>query len=262
MDNIYISLITVCFNSEATIERTIKSVLEQSYISFEYIIVDGGSSDNTVGIIRKYEPKFNGRMKWISEKDNGIYDAMNKGIQLSTGDLIGLVNSDDWLEHDALEKVYDRYTINNSDNDTLYCGDIYYHYVDGRIREWKVNLETFKKQTKLYVMAGIRHPAVYVPRQVYSKIGLFNDQMHLSADQDFILRCYYGGMKFKKIGCVLSNMSEGGISTADTEKARRISMEDRRIMLKSFGIEGLTYWWLWYSWRIRNYIKKLIQSFI
>ena len=88
-----ISIITVCFNSEKTIEDTIKSVLKQSYKNYEYIIVDGKSTDNTLNIIKKYEGKFDGRLKYISEKDKGIYDAMNKGIKMSAGDIIGLINS-------------------------------------------------------------------------------------------------------------------------------------------------------------------------
>ena len=90
------SIITVCFNSEKTIEQTIKSVLEQSFQNYEYIIVDGASKDCTVDIIRRYEPMFKGKLKWISEPDNGIYDAMNKGIGMARGELIGIINSDDY----------------------------------------------------------------------------------------------------------------------------------------------------------------------
>lgn len=91
------SIITVCFNSEKIIERTIKSVLEQSYQDYEYILVDGASSDRTLEIIHQYEPLFQGKMKLISEPDKGIYDAMNKGIRVASGELIGIVNSDDYV---------------------------------------------------------------------------------------------------------------------------------------------------------------------
>ena len=91
------SIITISFNSGKTIERTLCSVLNQTYYDYEYIIVDGGSKDETLDIIKRYEPMFEGRLKWKSEPDKGIYDAMNKGIMRSSGDIIGIVNSDDWL---------------------------------------------------------------------------------------------------------------------------------------------------------------------
>ena len=89
-----LSLITVTYNSGATLAYTIKSVLSQTYPDIEYIIVDGASKDNTVAIIKEYEPQFKGRIKWISEPDKGLYDAMNKGIRMATGDIIGILNSD------------------------------------------------------------------------------------------------------------------------------------------------------------------------
>ena len=92
-----VSLVTAAYNSVATLEDTMKSVLAQTYADIEYIIIDGASSDGTQELIRKYEPKFEGRMKWISEKDRGIYDAMNKGIRMATGEVVGILNSDDFF---------------------------------------------------------------------------------------------------------------------------------------------------------------------
>ena len=101
-----ISLVTVTFNSAKTLCDTIHSVLSQSYTNIEYIIVDGLSNDETVTLIKEYEPLFQGRLKWISEKDKGLYDAMNKGIRMSTGDIVGIINSDDFYHRgDVLEKV-------------------------------------------------------------------------------------------------------------------------------------------------------------
>ena len=97
-----ISIITVCFNSQKTIGRTFDSVLRQTYPNIEYLVIDGQSTDGTTDIIREYEPLFQGRMKWVSEKDEGIYDAMNKGIRMATGDLIGILNSDDYYEDNAV----------------------------------------------------------------------------------------------------------------------------------------------------------------
>lgn len=254
------SIITISFNSEKTIERTIKSVLAQTYADYEYIIVDGASKDGTLDIIKMYEPLFGGRLKWKSEPDKGIYNAMNKGIERASGDVIGIVNSDDWLEPNALEMVYAAYKDNNRDDLTLYCGGINYHRIDGSRKRWDANLRIFKKEVSLYVMSGIRHPATFVPREVYERIGLFNDQMKLAADQDFILRCYFGGMNFIEIPEVLSNMSEGGLSTEGSERARTQSRSDRKLMLRGFGKKGLSYLWLYYSWYVRGYIKRLLKK--
>ena len=101
-----ISIITVCYNSEKNIKDTLESVLKQTYKNYEYILVDGKSQDNTLKIIKKYEKKFKGKLKYISENDKGIYDAMNKGIKLSTGDIVGLINSDDILANSfVFEKI-------------------------------------------------------------------------------------------------------------------------------------------------------------
>ena len=101
-----ISLITVTFNSAASLRYTIQSVLSQSYPNIEYIIIDGASKDDTVSIIKEYEPKFYGRMRWISEPDKGLYDAMNKGIRMATGDIVGIINSDDFYHRtDVMAKV-------------------------------------------------------------------------------------------------------------------------------------------------------------
>ena len=91
-----ISIITVTYNSAATVRNTIESVLKQEYNNYEYLVVDGGSKDNTVDIIKEYEPKFGGKMHWISEKDKGMYDGINKGIRMATGDVVGIINSDDF----------------------------------------------------------------------------------------------------------------------------------------------------------------------
>lgn len=249
------SIITICFNSAATIERTIKSVLAQTFTDYEYIIVDGGSKDSTLDIVNKYEPLFEGRMKWKSKPDKGIYDAMNKGIERSSGTIIGIVNSDDWLEADALENVYSCFVSNNRSEDCLYTGSIVFHNQDGTTKKMMPNLQSFYKQARLYIMSGIRHPATFVPRKIYEKIGLFDERMRLSADQDFILRCHFNGVQFVTIEHILSNMAAGGLSTSGDSKARTCSRNDRKLMLKKFGKSGLTYYWLYYSWRLRGVIK-------
>lgn len=252
------SIITICFNSEKTIERTIKSVLAQTYKDYEYIIVDGGSKDGTLDIVKRNEPLFEGRMKWKSESDKGIYNAMNKGIRMATGDIIGIVNSDDWLEINALDVVYKAFEANGQNTNALYCGGINYHHTNETISVLKANVKSFKRFAPLYIMYGIRHPATFVPRQIYETIGLFNEKMKLSADQDFILRCYYSkGVVFIEITNVLSNMSEGGISTEGSKESLQKSKADRKEMLKCFNKKGLSYYWLYYSWLLRVKLRSL-----
>lgn len=251
------SIITISFNSEKTIERTIKSVLEQTYKDLEYIIVDGCSKDRTLDIVKKYEPLFEGRMKWKSEPDKGIYDAMNKGIRMATGDIIGIVNSDDWLESGAVEVVANAFDENKKDTNTLYCGDIVFHYNNDEQKRMDANISLFKKNAPLWIMNGIRHPATFVPRKVYDRVGLFNDKMKLSADQDFILRCYFQGVNFYHVNNVLSNMAAGGLSTDNTKTSLEASIHDRRIMLKENNIHGFKYLWLWYTWRTMVVISRL-----
>lgn len=254
------SIITIAFNSEKTIERTIKSVLAQTYNDYEYIIVDGASKDNTLDIIKRYDPMFEGRMKWKSEPDKGIYDAMNNGICRASGDIIGIVNSDDWLESDALEIVAKSFEENGKDVNTLYCGDIVFHYNNGEEKRMDANIPLFKKNARLWIMNGIRHPATFIPKEVYQKIGLFNDKMKLSADQDFVLRCYFQKVSFYHINNVLSNMSAGGFSTDNTKASLEASIHDRKIMLKENNIHGLKYLWLWYTWRLMVVISRLSKT--
>ena len=179
-----ISIITVSYNSSSTICDTFESVLQQIYPDIEYIVVDGLSIDGTVDIIKEYKPKFNGRMRWISEKDNGLYDAMNKGINMATGDVVGIINSDDLLaEPDAIKKVMD--VFNNSDVDCVYA-DLYYVSQDNTnhiVRHWKSRkVGTFAKGWHP------AHPTFYVKKSVYDKYGTFNLKYRLAADFEIMLR--------------------------------------------------------------------------
>lgn len=122
-----VSIITVTFNSVDTLAMTIKSVLRQTYQDIEYIVKDGGSTDKTIDVIKEYEPMFHGRMKWMSAKDKGIYDGMNKGIEMATGNIVGILNSDDFFtDNHVIEKIADAF--NEKKVDAIY-GDV--HFVKG-----------------------------------------------------------------------------------------------------------------------------------
>lgn len=204
------SIITVCYNSDKTIERTIQSILKQTYEQFEYIIIDGKSQDNTLKIIMQYAA-YDKRIKWLSEPDKGIYDAMNKGIINSNGIIIGIVNSDDWLEANALDLVYQSYKTHNQTSG-IYTGSMYFHSIYDTII-LKTSAQRFKSLIAKNLMP-IRHPATFVTKDIYNKIGLFDLSYKIFSDKDFIYRCIENKVKFFFIEQPLSNMSDGGISNS------------------------------------------------
>lgn len=253
------SIITITFNSEKTVERTLKSVLAQSYTDFEYIIVDGASKDSTMEIVRKYEPLFEGRMKVKSEPDKGIYDAMNKGILRSVGTIVGIVNSDDWLEPDALENVNHAFEKNNNDVSTLYCGGIIFHYDNGEQQKLMPDLNRLEKMSKIYVMGGIRHPATFVPKSIYDKYGVFDEEIRMAADQDLILRLYFAGVKFLPINKVLSNMADGGLSNLTSFGLSKIASHDRWLILSKFDLTKIQRFYYYQITNVREMAKFILK---
>jgi len=205
-----VSIITVCYNSEKYIRDTIESVLKQTYDNIEYIIVDGNSKDSTLDIIKVYEPKFNGRMKWISEPDEGIYDAMNKGIDMAKGEVIGIINSDDWYKLDAVEKVIEIFGKNKSIS-----------IVHGQmVSVFESSIGTYKKlndkQTNLKKLKHkmvINHPTVFIKKNCYNKYGVFNIEYKIAADYELMLRYYNYDLKFQYINDVLSYFRVDGTSS-------------------------------------------------
>lgn len=179
------SLITVTFNSSGTLRDTIQSVLSQTYPDIEYIIVDGLSEDGTIDIIKEYAPLFHGRLNWISEKDQGLYDAMNKGFKMATGEIVGIINSDDLLaEPNAIEKVIGSFK-EHKDIDCVYA-DLYYvaqHDTSKIVRHWITG-----KQRSFSKGWHPAHPTFYVKRDMYTKYGMFDLDFKFAADFELMLR--------------------------------------------------------------------------
>lgn len=250
------SIITISFNSEKTIERTINSVLTQTLKDYEYIIVDGGSKDNTLSIVQKYDPLFEGRLKWKSEPDNGIYDAMNKGIERSTGDVIGIVNSDDWLEPDALKIVAECYEKKDPSCSSVCCGWMNFHYDDGTVQVLKTDKAQLAQKAKTCEMGGVRHPATFVPKYVYEKYGVFDTKLKILADTDLIVRYYKSGVEFIFPEKVVTNMSDGGVSNKNLMKA----CNDYALILKKNNISGFQYAKLYYQWKLKRLIKGYLPT--
>lgn len=196
-----ISIITVCLNSAQTIEQTIQSVIGQKYDNYEYIIIDGCSTDKTLEILNKYKEYIT---TIVSEPDNGIYDAMNKGIALAAGDIIGILNSDDWYEPGILETV--EKCFQDSDTDIIY----------GRLNVFKENgeRETAKEShiEKIRYEMAIPHPTVFVKKDIYVKYGTFKLEYRISADYELMLRFYTKEARFLCVNKVITNFRRGGIS--------------------------------------------------
>ncbi|MGE0085823.1 MAG: glycosyltransferase family 2 protein [Desulfococcaceae bacterium] len=203
-----ISLITVCRNSAHTIEDCIKSVEKQNYPDLEYIIIDGGSTDGTVDRIKKYQHMIN---YWISEKDSGIFHAMNKGLQKAEGDIVGFINADDFFASDnILSKI--SAALENTDYDGVYSDLIYVDQqnTDRSVRYWKSG-EFSKKKMRFGWFPP--HPTLYFRKSVYDRLGFFDDRMKVSADYDLMVRFLYcGNLHLKYIPCVSVKMRMGGVS--------------------------------------------------
>lgn len=209
-----ISIITVCYNSEKIIEKTIKSVLAQKDDLYEYLIIDGKSTDGTLGIVDQYKPLFNGKMKVLSEPDQGIYDAMNKGIKLATGDLINMMNSDDTLEPNALRHVIEAYKENNS-----------YQVLYGMIRIMSGELERSIERFSHHFLGQkmINHQSLFISKALHDQYGLYDTQYKYAADHDFLLKIKdKPEVEFVPVDAVIANYAIGGVSSgsaATHEKA-------------------------------------------
>lgn len=206
-----ISIITPTYNSENTIHGTIDALLRQSFSDFEYIIIDGVSKDNTVEKIKSYIPAFEQKgvyVRILSEPDKGVYDAMNKGISLAQGELVGITNSDDWYEDNALEVMWAKFTENgvNKANCMLY----------GIERVWKDDkIFNVQRRGAAFISESVLpHSTFFVSKAVYEKFGAFDLSVKVLADYDFICRCVSKGVNLEEVDVVISNFRLGGISSS------------------------------------------------
>jgi glycosyltransferase involved in cell wall biosynthesis len=199
-----ISIITPSFNSEKTIEKTILSVINQSHqFPVEYIIIDGASTDKTCEIIKKYSDYIN---IFISEPDNGAYDAMNKGINLASGDLIGIINSDDWYNNGAIQIVEQEFKNQNI--------DILYSPIDNYYQNEFIATFVPGDLEKLPIRFTLNHPSCFIKKSAYNLVGLYNTQYKIAADYDLILRLYLSNLKFHSIDTPLAAYSLNGMSSS------------------------------------------------
>ena len=233
-----ISVITATYNSGRTIGDTLESVLRQTYKDVELIVVDGASRDDTMDVVRRYEPRFGGRLHWTSEPDRGIYDAMNKGIARATGDVIGILNSDDFYTSDTvLERVAE--AMAGGDVDAVY-GDI--HYVrDGDLHKC-VRYYSSRPFRRGLMRLGFMpaHPSFYCRREVYERCGTFDTTYRVAADFENLLRLIYvNRIKTRYLPVDFVTMRTGGASTSGLSSHRQI-MRDHLRALRSNGVWSCT----------------------
>ena len=250
MPSLKVSIITVVYNRKKTIARAIESVLKQTYQEIEYIIIDGCSTDGTVEILQTYN---DGRIsKLISEPDGGIYSALNKGLQLATGDVVGFIHSDDFLAHEnvvaQLASVFEK-----DETCDLVYGDLSFFDSENIDKVTRNYRSKFFKTWMMRFALQPAHPTVYARKSVYETVGGFNENYRISADFDWLLRFFwFTKYNFQYLPITMVNMQQGGASTGGLKSMIKHNKEDLEI-LKSHGIFSN---WLFV---IAKYLYKIFQ---
>ncbi len=222
-----VTVITVTYNSAKTIEDTITSVLRQTYPDIEYIVVDGCSTDGTCDIIKRYEPLFKGRMRWISEKDSVMYDALNKGINMATGDCVGLLNSDDFFTtNDVIERFVNYF--DDSAIDAIY-GDI--HFIHPGQPDKCVRYYSSKRFHPRWLRFGFMpaHPSFYARKNVLEEAGPYKTDYKIGSDYEMMVRLFrkqHIHAKYLPIDFV--TMRTGGLSTRNVQSRLQLIRDDIR----------------------------------
>lgn len=247
-----ISIITTAYNSARTLRDTMESVLRQTYTDYEYIIVDGSSKDGTVDLIREYEPRFEGRLRWVSEPDRGIYDAMNKGLAMATGDVVGILNSDDfYTSDDILETVAREFSTLDVPN-AIY-GDV--HYVDEVDTKKVVRYYSSSRFNRKSMLAGYMpaHPSFYARRECYEKYGNFDTSFPVASDFELLLRLIYvNNIPTRYVAKDFVTMRMGGASSSGISSYLRI-VADHFSAFKKNGVRPS------YFFYVLRYAKKILE---
>ena len=245
-----ISIITVSFNSAKTIKETIESILIQDYNNIEYIIIDGGSSDETIDIVKSYSEKIS---YFISEKDNGIYDAMNKGIKVATGDIVGILNSDDFYPNSFVlsnvARSFEKYNC-----DAVYGDLVYVNKKDTTQikRYWQAGNYNTSKIKNGWMLP---HPTFFVKKVMYDRHGLYNSALKRAADYEMILKLLYKeNISVHYIPMILVKMRMGGASNSTFLNRIRANKEDGLAWTKNQLNKPMFV-------RIRKPLQKAIQFF-
>ena len=248
----FFTIITVVKNNVNTIERTIKSVINQSFDNYEYLIIDGNSNDGTEAIIQKYST--HNKISVISENDLGIYFAMNKGVIKSTGKFINLLNSDDYFKSTEVLDNYYTYSINNNlDSNVVLFSNMNILKENIIILNLKPSIKYLKKNMRM------NHPTWFVSNDVYNRIGHYNTQYKIAADYDFAMRCVKYNVKLVQIPSLTSiNFALGGASQSSIKIIRESYIVRSNYSLTT-KFENIFFLFLelldLFKWKVKEYIK-------
>lgn len=248
-----VTIITAAYNSGETLRDTMRSVLAQNYSDYEHVVIDGNSSDNTLEIIQNLEPEYDGRLRWISEPDHGIYDAMNKGLRMASGDIIGILNSDDFFSSpNVLTRIVREFEA--ADIDAVY-GDI--HFVDPSNLHECARYYSSRFFHPWMMVFGYQpaHPSFYCRRECYEKYGDFDTSYRVAADFENLLRLIYiNHIRIRYIPMDFVTMRKGGASTSGLMSHKRILMDHYRAYHKNDVIKGYCFDWMRYPFKLGEMI--------
>lgn len=224
-----LSIIICTYNSAGRLEKTLDSILPQNADDYEVVIIDGASTDGTIEIIKNYESKFAGKLRWVSEKDNGIYEAMNKGVKMAQGKYLNVIGAGDWLEENALMNVYN-FMSKNPKIDA----------VQGILRIWNRDLSQYNLvQTKPKKLPTIpmQHPALYYKKELHDKFGLYDESYEIVADYLFCMKAFYlGKASVVAFDEVVGNYVLDGKSSLNDDLCEKENFRARKSLgLNSFG---------------------------
>lgn len=246
-----ISVVTVTLNNENTLRDTLDSVLQQSYHNIEHIIIDGASTDGTVNLLESYQHKFEGRIRWISEKDKGLYDAMNKGIRMATGDIVGIINSDDFYHrNDVLSLVAEAFT--DPEVQAVY-GDVRFvrpDDLDKTVRYYSSNIFSPKLFRYGFMPA---HPTFFTCKKYFEEFGYYKTDYKIAADYELLVRfLYVHKLRTKYLPFDFMKMRTGGVSTASWKSNIMLNKE----IVRACRENGL---WTCFPLLLMKYVVKVFE---